>query len=338
MNSRAAVVRLTFLGGGRESLGDVLGKGSSGGTDLLHCPKGVAGIDGLLGHLYSDGGSAGNLVGQGLGGFDYLRPGRQLVGDAPGQGTFRCERLTGEDQLLGSSGADEIAEPSVAAPAGEGAYAHLCQTEHGILGDDPQIGRQRQLEAPAICVAGDGGNGRLPESGEAVEHPVPQAGPVCPHVERLQRLEAFDVGAGTERTLPYCGEQDDSHVSVRIEGGQDLLALLQHLRSERIVLVGPVQDDRADLPVRLQPDPAYVRLLELAHVGPSLASGWLRPRSTWWTPFSPIMVEVAMVLPLINLGMIEASITRSPSMPRTLSSSSTTARSSSPILQEPTGW
>src|SRR5215217_5242841 len=152
MNSRAAVVRLTFLGEGREPFGGVLGEGSSGGTDLLHCPKGVAGIDGLLGHLYSDGGSAGNLVGQGLGGFDYLRPGRQLVGDAPGPGTFRRERLTGEDQLLGSSGADEIAEPSIAAPAGEGAYIDLCQTERGILGNDPQIACQRQLKPPPYAL------------------------------------------------------------------------------------------------------------------------------------------------------------------------------------------
>ena len=66
--------------------------------------------------------------------------------------------------------------------------------------------------------------------------------------------------------------------------------------------------------------PAYVHLLVLAHVGPSLGSGGVRPCSTWWAPFSPIMVEVAMVLPLINFGMIDASITRRPSMPRTLSS------------------
>ena len=58
----------------------------------------------------------------------------------------------------------------------------------------------------------------------------------------------------------------------------------------------------------------------------------------WWAPFSPIMVDAAMVLPLISLGMIDASMIRSPSRPRTLSSWSTTASSSLPILLEPTGW
>ena len=38
------------------------------------------------------------------------------------------------------------------------------------------------------------------------------------------------------------------------------------------------------------------------------------------------------------LGMIEASATRSPSMPRTRSAGSTTARSSVPIRQVPTAW
>ena len=55
-------------------------------------------------------------------------------------------------------------------------------------------------------------------------------------------------------------------------------------------------------------------------------------------PFSPTMIDGAWVFPLINFGMIEASITRSPSRPWTRSCVSTTARSSWPILQEPTGW
>ncbi len=53
---------------------------------------------------------------------------------------------------------------------------------------------------------------------------------------------------------------------------------------------------------------------------------------------SPIIIAGAFVLPPVMLGMIEASATRSPSMPRTRRSGSTTARSSVPIRQVPTAW
>ena len=53
---------------------------------------------------------------------------------------------------------------------------------------------------------------------------------------------------------------------------------------------------------------------------------------------SPIMIEGALVLPEVSVGMIEASATRRPWMPCTRSLGSTTAIGSMPILQVPTGW
>ena len=55
-------------------------------------------------------------------------------------------------------------------------------------------------------------------------------------------------------------------------------------------------------------------------------------------PFSPIAIAAALVLVETSRGMTEASITRSPSMPRTASRSSTTAPASPPMRQVPAGW
>ena len=54
--------------------------------------------------------------------------------------------------------------------------------------------------------------------------------------------------------------------------------------------------------------------------------------------FSPIIIEGALMLPLVMLGMMEASATRRPSTPRTRVCGSTTDKSPSPILQLPHGW
>src|SRR5690606_7391864 len=54
-------------------------------------------------------------------------------------------------------------------------------------------------------------------------------------------------------------------------------------------------------------------------------------------PFSAISMVGALVLPDVMVGMTEASITRNRSIPCTRNAASTTAMSSFPILQVPTG-
>ena len=157
---------------------------------------------------------------------DHLRLGDELVDHTPGQGSLGGQRFTGEDQLLGSSGADKLAEPTGPAPAGQGANADLGQAERRVVGEDPQVAGQCQLEPAAVRVAGNGCDGRLSQARESVEHPVPKAGPQRPHVQRLQRLEAFDVGTGAEGAIPDSGDEDDPHIPVGIEVDQDLLELL----------------------------------------------------------------------------------------------------------------
>ena len=230
-----------------------------------------------------------------------------------------AQRLTGEDQLLGSSSTDQVAEPTGAAPPGQGANADLRQAKRGVVGEDPQVAGQRQLEPAAVGVAGDGGDGGLPEPARWSNTRCPRR-VHCAHMSSgcnaLKRL--MSAPAQNERSPGSCDE-DDPYIPIGVQGDEDLFELPQHLRRQRIVLGRPVEANGGDH-VDLDADLADLGVRRFAHVGPSLGSGGVRPRSTWWAPFSPIMVEVAMVLPLINFGMIDASITRRPSIPRTLSS------------------
>ncbi len=75
---------------------------------------------------------------------------------------------------------------------------------------------------------------------------------------------------------------------------------------------------------------------DLPNIGNGLEIHTASP-STKSEAFSPIMMAGALVLPDVITGMIDASATRNPLMPRTFSFSSTTAILSCPILQVPVG-
>src|SRR5207248_4514776 len=73
--------------------------------------------------------------------------------------------------------------------------------------------------------------------------------------------------------------------------------------------------------------------------GPKTAKdGQIAAFSTVSPAFSPIIIDGALVLPDVSVGMIEASAIRRPAIPWTRSWASTTAIGSDPIVQVPTGW
>ena len=74
-----------------------------------------------------------------------------------------------EDHLLGPRRADQPRQPLGAAPAGDDAEQDLGQPEARVVGADPEVEGQRQLEATAQRVAVDRGDRRPRDGGQRVE-------------------------------------------------------------------------------------------------------------------------------------------------------------------------
>src|SRR5262249_23270931 len=91
--------------------------------------------------------------------------------------------------------------------------------------------------------------------------------------------------------------------------------------------------DQGRLARHRSPASGRLNYAEIASGGESAAASC----STMSALFSPIITAATLVLPETTVGMIEASITRRPSKPRTRTRSSTTADGSGPMRQVEVG-
>ncbi len=136
--------------------------------------------------------------------------------------------------------------------AGDDPEQHLGLPELGVLGGEPDVGRQRQLAPAAERVAGDRGDDRLGDPrhrGHRGLHRAPRARP-CRRSDSVGHL--LDVVAGREDPLPAV-EDDRPHVVAlgRLGGGVAQLGL--HLEADRVHL-RPVEPDGADAVGDLEAD------------------------------------------------------------------------------------
>ena len=219
--------------------------------------------------------------------------------------------------------------------------AHKHET---VIGDNAFIGSGVMLVAPVTVHAGatigagldhrEGCTGRCvdPDPGSAkdvrgLEAAAEGLKGVGGDSSRRQR-DGVPVEYCRECRLTSSNEVDESHLSGDLVAGWILAAvrddavLVQHATRpgghERATDLAPNLVRYANTAVRKPDGPLDSWVF--AHVAPRMSSA----------PFSPIIMAGALMLPEVSVGMIEASTTRSVSMPRTLSSASTTAIGSGP--------
>ena len=146
-----------------------------------------------------------------------------------------------------------------------------------------------------------------------------------------------DANAGRITSQPY-------RPGFRLAAREQVRELWAFAANHQTIAFGHDPGPRAFLQSRLfhyrpaQPNPETVAPSPHRGLHAGLPSPYAAAASIIRDAFSPIMIDGALVLPEVSVGMIEASATRSPSIPWTRSSLSTTAIGSAPILQVPTGW
>ena len=155
------------------------------------------------------------------------------------------EAPAGQHQLHRPLLAEHPRQALGAAAAGDDPEVDLRLAELGRLGGDDHVAGQRQLAAAAERVAGDGGDQRRLDRGEA---PPERRGRVVEGLGEAALAHRLDVGAGGE-DLVGAGDHDAAHLGVGVEplqlGGEPL----HHLRRERVARLGPVEAQQGDVAV-----------------------------------------------------------------------------------------
>ena len=162
------------------------------------------------------------------------------------EGFHAADPPAGEHELLGPGRADLPRQQLGAAAARKDPNGHLGQPEHRVLRGNDEIAVQGELEPAAQGVAEDGGDGRLRQRPQRVEH-RPHQQPV-PHPIRVVEMVPFlQVGPDAEGLVS--GRCQDHHPCRGIGCGPQQRAgkLVGELTRDGVERLGPVQPDRGDM-------------------------------------------------------------------------------------------
>ena len=152
------------------------------------------GLGQAVGHQWA----ARQLRGPGQGGLEHEVGCHHAVHQSDRQCLLGSHRAAGEDQLLGPRDTDEPRQALRAASARDHPEQDLGQTEAGVLGADPEVAGQRELQPAAEGDAVDGGNGGPRHRGQRAE----RGGEVGAHRVRAAVAQLDDVGSGREDPPP----------------------------------------------------------------------------------------------------------------------------------------
>ena len=226
------------------------GKGEAKGVRLHFQPVAqihvLAGVDDALGKAHRIAALAENLFRRLAAGVHQL-PGRNhLVGKADPICLLRINPVTGEDQLLGPSLADQPGQPLGAAKAGDDAKAALRLAEHGVVRGNANVAAHADFAPAAQRVAVDRGNRHLGHILQLVERLHGQKGHRAAlgggGVHHLR-----DVRAGHKGLAAGASEDHNPHILSLFQTGKALPQLGQRLCVQGVESLGTVDGHSCNL-------------------------------------------------------------------------------------------
>jgi hypothetical protein len=121
-----------------------------------------------------------------------------LSDESPRRGGPGVDRKAREDQLLGAGRTCNRHKTTRGPPPGNRGDPDLRSGERRVIGGDPKVAGERQLQPAPEREAVDGGDRGLAKRLEVVEDTLPRRDPAPPHVDRRELGPGGDVRAGAE--------------------------------------------------------------------------------------------------------------------------------------------
>ena len=169
------------------------------------------------------------------------RDGQDVVGEADGLGLPGADAFAADGQPHGPTQADEPRQPPGRHPGRE-PLGGGGQPQHGVLGEDPDVAGQRELEAAAEAVPVDLGDD------QAIQPFQPDERLLLQRVEAVGHAlggEHVQVEARAERPTLAAHHDDPRLVALHSGDGVDEPGHPRHVH--RVELPGPRQHDLGDL-------------------------------------------------------------------------------------------